>query len=120
MFHRLERLPNYGQLKVLRTLASVRECGTQMDNCLAKYRLADCRRQIFVTLDGDDGTPLAVGSFANGEWDAIRYKRNKDARGGGNRACGRGNSAAALPSATADDLQQFEAFLPALRVFLQA
>ena len=68
-------------------------------------------------LDGDDGNPLAVGSFVNGEWEAVRYANNRDARGGGNRACARG-SAAALPTAHKDDvLGQFDAFLPALQIF---
>ena len=119
VFVRLERLPDHGQLKVLRTLASVRECGIKMDNCLAwTIGLAEFSRQTFVKLDGDDGTPLAVGSFANGEWGEIRYKRNQDAKGGGNRACGRGTSTTALPAPENEDaLQQFEAFLPALRAF---
>ena len=72
-------------------------------------------------LDGDDGIPLAVSSFVNGEWDdqEIRYANNRDARGGGNRACGRG-SAAALPPANEDDiLGQFDAFLPVLQAFFR-
>ena len=110
IFAELDRLADRGQLKVLRTLASVRECGRQMNNCLAGYDLAQCGRHILVKLDGDDGIPLAVGSFVNGEWDQIRYANNRDARGGGNRACGRG-SAAALPTANEDDiLGQFDAF----------
>ena len=89
-----------------------------MNNCLADYNLAQCRRHILVKLDGDDGVPLAVGSFANGEWQEIRYANNEDARRGGNRACGRG-SAAALPPANTEEIlgQQFDAFLPALQAF---
>ena len=65
-FADLDRIADDGpQLKVLRTLASVRECGRQMNNCLADYDLAQCDRHILVKLDGDDGNPLAVGSFAN-------------------------------------------------------
>ena len=117
MFGDLDRLADHGQLKVLRTLASVRECGRQMDNCLAKYDLVQCGRQILVKLDGDDGIPLAVGSFANGEWEEIRYANNRDARGGGNRACAR-DSAAALPPANIEDaLDRFDAYLPALQAF---
>jgi len=118
-FVHLDRLADQGRLKVLRTEASVRECGDQMKNCLAGYDFAMCGSHILVKLDGDDGTPLAVGSFAeNGEWDQIRYAYNRDAKkGGGSRACGRG-SAAALPSASTDVVfQQFEAFLPALQAF---
>ena len=90
-----------------------------MDNCLAKYDLVQCGRQILVKLDGDDGIPLAVGSFANGEWEEIRYANNRDARGGGNRACARG-SAAALPPANTDDIDgQFYAFLPALQALIR-
>ena len=66
IFADLDRLADRGQLKVLRTLASVRECGRQMNNCLAYYDLAQCGRHILVKLDGDDGIPLAVGSFENG------------------------------------------------------
>ena len=118
MFADLDRLADRGQLKVLRTLASVRECGRQMNNCLANYGLAQCRRHILVKLDGDDGVPLAVGSFADGEWQGIRYANNGDARGGGNRACGRGSAAAAPRSAgTKGILGQFNAFLPALLAF---
>ena len=118
IFTDLDRLADRGQLKVLRTLASVQECGRQMNNCLADYGLAQCSRHILVKLDGDDGVPLAVGSFANGEWEEIRYANNGDARGGGNRACGRG-SAAALPPANSEEiLGQFDAFLPALQAFL--
>ena len=117
LFAELDRLADRGQLKVLRTLASVRECGRQLNNCLAGYNLAQCRRHILVKLDGDDGIPLAVGSFVNGEWEAVRYANNRDARGGGNRACARG-SAEALPTAHKDDvLGQFDAFLPALQIF---
>ena len=107
IFAELDRLADRGQLKVLRTLASVQECGRQMNNCLADYNLAQCRRYILVKLDGDDGAPLAVGSFANGEWEEIRYANNGDARGGGNRACGRG-SAALPPAKTEEVLGQFE------------
>merc|ERR1712194_836179 len=53
----------------------------QLNNCLAEYNLAQCRRHILVKLDGDDGIPLAVGSFVNGEWEAVRYANNRDARG---------------------------------------
>ena len=63
IFDDLDRLADRGRLKVLRTLASVQECGRQMSNCLANYDLAQCRRHILVKLDGDDGVPLAVGSF---------------------------------------------------------
>ena len=116
-FVHLDRLSDQGRLKVLRTEASVRECGDQMKNCLAGYDFAMCGSHILVKLDGDDGTPLAVGSFAeNGEWDQIRYAYNRDAKAGGSRACGRG-SAAALPPASTDVFQQFEAFLPALQAF---
>merc|ERR1712194_336478 len=55
MFAELDRLTDRGQLKVLRTLASVQECGRQLNNCLAGYNLAQCRHHIFVKLDGDDG-----------------------------------------------------------------
>ena len=90
-----------------------------MNNCLAEYNLVECRRHIFVKLDGDDGNPLAVGSFVNGEWEEVRYANNRDARGGGNRACARG-SAAALPTAHKDDiLGQFDAFLPALQALFR-
>ena len=104
---------------MLRTLASVRECGRQMNNCLAYYDLAQCDRHILVKLDGDDGIPLAVGSFANGAWEEIRYTNNIDARGGGNRACARGRSAAAAPPPAnkEDILGQFDSFLPALQAF---
>ena len=80
-----------------------------MNNCLADYGFTECRRHILVKLDGDDGVPLAVGSFANGEWQEIRYANNGDARRGGNRACGRG-SAAALPPANTEEIlgQQFD------------
>ena len=90
-----------------------------MNNCLAGYDLAQCGRHILVTLDGDDGIPVAVGSFKNGAWEEIRYANNIDARGGGNRACGRGSAAAALPPANKEEhnLAQFDAFLPALQVF---
>ena len=89
-----------------------------MNNCLAEYNLDQCRRHILVKLDGDDGIPLAVGSFVNGEWEAVRYANNRDARGGGNRACARG-SAAALPPANTEQriLDQFDAFLPAMQAF---
>ena len=120
IFDDLDRLADRGQLKVLRTLASVQECGRQMNNCLANYGLAQCRRHILVKLDGDDGVPLAVGSFANGEWEEIRYPNNGGARRGGSRACarGRGTAAAALRSAgTKGILGQFNAFLPALLAF---
>jgi len=116
IFADLDRLADHGQLKVLRTLASVQECGRQMNNCLQAYDLAQCSRHILVKLDGDKGVPLAVGSFANGEWEEIRYPNNGDSRGGGNRACGRGSAAAAPRSAgTKGILGQFNAFLPALR-----
>merc|ERR1712194_487833 len=120
-FADLDRLADIGQLKVLRTLASVQECGCQMNNCLAEYNIVECRHHILVKLDGDDGIPLAVSSFVNGEWEVqeIRYANNRDARGGGNRACARG-SAAALPPANKDDiLGQFDAFLPALQTFFR-
>jgi len=118
IFADLDRLADRGQLKVLRTLASVRECGRQMNNCLAYYDLAQCDRHILVKLDGDDGIPRAVGSFANGAWEEIRYENNRDARGGGNRACARGSAAAALPPANKEDiLAQFDALLPALQAF---
>ena len=45
-------------------------------------------------LDGDDGIPLAVSFFVNGEWEEVRYANNRDARGGGNRACARGSATA--------------------------
>ena len=61
IFPDLDRLADRGQLKGLRTLASVQECGRQMNNCLADYNLDQCRHNIFVKLDGDDGLPLAVG-----------------------------------------------------------
>ena len=119
IFADLDRLADRGQLKVLRTLASVRECGRQMNNCLANYDLAQCGRHILVKLDGDDGIPLAVGSFANDAWEAIRYENNRDARGGGNRACARGSAAAAPPPANEEEhnLAQFDSFLPALKAF---
>jgi hypothetical protein len=120
IFADLDRLADRGQLKVLRTLASVRECGRQMNNCLANYDLAQCDHHILVKLDGDDGIPLAVGSFENGAWEEIRYANiNRDARGGGNRACGRGSAAAALPPAKKEkhNLAQFDSFLPALKAF---
>ena len=37
MFVDLDRLADRGQLKVLRFLASVQECGRQMNNCLDGY-----------------------------------------------------------------------------------
>ena len=120
IFSDLDRLADRGQLKVLRTLASVQECGRQLNNCLADYDLAQCSCHILVKLDGDDGVPLAVGSFANGEWEEIRYPNNGGARRGGSRACarGRGTAAAALRSAgTKGILGQFNAFLPALLAF---
>jgi hypothetical protein len=120
IFADLDRLADRGQLKVLRTLASVQECGRQMNNCLAYYDLAQCGRHILVKLDGDDGIPLAVGSFKKGAWEEIRYANNRDERGGrGNRACGRGSAAAALPPANKEEhnLAQFDAFLPALQAF---
>jgi len=124
IFADLDRLADRGQLKVLRTLASVRECGRQMNNCLATYDLAQCDRRILVKLDGDDDIPLAVGSFANGAWEEIRYANNIDARGGGNRACGRGSTAAALPVPPANEeehnLAQFDTLLPALQAFQQS
>ena len=90
-----------------------------MSNCLAYYDLAQCGRHILVKLDCDDGIPLAVGSFAKGAWEEIRYANNRDARGGGNRACGRGSAAAAPPPANEEEhnLAQFDAFLPALQAF---
>ena len=98
-----------------------------MNNCLAGYDLAQCGRHILVKLDGDDGIPLAVGSFANGAWEEIRYANNYGTRttytnniaGGGNRACGRGSAAAAPPPANKEEhnLAQFDSFLPALKVF---
>ena len=125
IFADLDRLDDRGQLKVLRTLASVQECGRQMSNCLANYGLAHvrarrCSRHILVKLDGDDGLPLAVGSFANGEWPEIRYANNEDARRGGNRACGRGGAAALPPANREEILGQFDAFLPALQAFLHS
>ena len=117
IFSDLDRLADRGQLKVLRTLASVQECGRQMNNCLADYDLAQCRRHILVKLDGDDGVPLAVGSFANGEWQEIRYANNDDARRGGNRACGRGGAATLPPANSNEILGQFDAFLPSLQAF---
>ena len=123
IFADLDRLADRGQLKVLRTLASVRECGRQMNNCLANYDLAQCGRHILVKLDGDDGIPLVVGSFAKGAWKEIRYANNIDARQGrwqrGNRACGRGSAAAAPPPANKEEhyLAQFDSFLPALKAF---
>ena len=124
-FADLDRLADRGQLKVLRTLASVQECGRQMNNCLAGYDRDHCDLcrdgHIFVKLDGDDGIALAVGAFASGEWKEIRHANNRDARGGGNRACARGSAAAALPPANeefrAQYLAQFDAFLPALQAF---
>jgi len=120
IFSDLDRLADRGQLKVLRTLASVQECGRQMNNCLADYDLAQCRRHILVKLDGDDGhgVPLAVGSFANGDWEEIRDANVQDARRGGNRACGRGGAAALPPANSEEILGQFDAFLPALQAFL--
>ena len=117
IFADLDRLADHGQLKVLRTLASVQECGRQMNNCLADYDLAQCRRHILVKLDGDDGVPLAVGSFANGEWQEIRYANNGGARRGGNRACGRGGAAALPPANSEEILGQFDALLPSLQAF---
>ena len=94
---------------------------SEMNNCLANYDLAQCDHHILVKLDGDDGIPLAVGSFANGAWEEIRYENNRDARGGGNRACGRGSAAAAPPPANKEEsediLGQFDTFLPALQAF---
>ena len=117
IFNDLDRLADRGQLKVLRTLASVQECGRQLNNCLADYDLAQCSCHILVKLDGDDGIPLAVGSFANGEWEEIRYANDEDARRGGNRACGRSGSAALPPANSEEILGQFDAFLPALHAF---
>ena len=125
LFAHLNGLSDHGQLKVLRTQASVRECGFQMDNCLADYDIFTCGRKVLVKLDGLDGAPLAVGSFDYeeftygdgedgewGEWGEIRFANNQDA--GGNRACGRSYP----PPANADDiLDQFDAFLPALQGF---
>ena len=125
LFAHLNGLSDHGQLKVLRTQASVRECGFQMDNCLADYDIFTCGRQVLVRLDGQDGAPLAVGSFNYeeftygdvedgkwGEWGEIRFANNQDA--GGNRACGRSYP----PPANADDiLDQFDAFLPAMQAF---
>ena len=88
-----------------------------MDNCLANYGFTECRRHILVKLDGDDGVPLAVGSFANGEWEEIRYPNNGGARRGGSRACARGRAAALPPANTEEILGQFDAFLPALQAF---
>ena len=88
-----------------------------MNNCLADYNRAQCRRHILVKLDGDDGAPLAVGSFANGEWEEIRYANERDARNGGSRACARGRAAALPPANTEEILGQFDAFLPALQAF---
>ena len=48
--------------------------------CLMDYDLAQCGRHILVKLDGDDGIPRAVGSFANGAWQEIRYTNNVLAR----------------------------------------
>ena len=127
IFTDLNRFADRGKLKVLRTLASVQECGRQVNNCLQAYDLAQCSRHILVKLDGDKGVPLAVGSFANGEWQEIRYPNNGDSRGGGNRACGRGSAAAAPRSAgikgilgECSILGQFNAFLPALQAFTSA
>ena len=118
IFADLDRLADRGQLKVLRTLASVRECGHQMNNCLAGYDFAQCGRHILVKLDGDDGIdPLAVGSFENGEWKQIRYANSRGPRGGGNRACARGSSTTLPPANKEDILGQFDAFLPALQAF---
>ena len=91
-----------------------------MNNCLAKYGFTECRRHILVKLDGDDGhgVPLAVGSFANGDWEEIRDANVQDARRGGNRACGRGGAAALPPANSEEILGQFDAFLPALQAFL--
>ena len=85
-----------------------------MDNCLAKYDLVQCGRQILVKLDGDDGIPLAVGSFVNGEWEEIRYANNRDARGGGNRACARGSRQCSKYSTTCntEDIRSFPSLTP--------
>ena len=111
IFTDLDRLADRGQLKVLRTLASVRECGRQMNNCLAYYDLAQCDRHILVKLDGDDGIPRAVGSFANGAWQEIRYDNNLLPA----------LLALLLPRAASanqeDILGQFDSFLPALQEF---
>jgi hypothetical protein len=111
IFTDLDRLADRGQLKVLRTLASVRECGRQMNNCLAYYDLAQCDRHILVKLDGDDGIPRAVGSFANGAWQEIRYTNNFLPA----------LLALLLPRAASanqeDVLGQFDSFLPALQAF---
>ena len=59
MFDDLDRLAERGQLKVLRTLARVRECGRQMNNCLAGTTLMNMPPgHPLVKLDGADGVPL--------------------------------------------------------------
>jgi hypothetical protein len=112
-FGHLETLADCGQLKVLRSLASVLDCGDQMENCFRDWDLTSCGCQVLVKLEDDGRTPLAVGAFKNGGWDMIQH--NQVLRGG-NRACGRGD-ASALPPAYEEICHQFEPFLPALQAF---
>ena len=74
MFADLDRLAERGQLKVLRTLARVRECGRQMNNCLAEYNLDEYAAWTSARKDrrGRWRSTSAVSSFANGEWEESR------------------------------------------------
>ena len=112
-FGHLDTLADCGQLKVLRSLRSVLDCGVQMQNCFRDFDLTTCGCQVLVMLEDESGTPLAVGAFKNGGWDLIQH--NQVLRGG-NRACGRGD-ASALQSTYEATCQQFEPFVPALQEF---
>lgn len=112
-FGHLDTLADCGQLKVLRSLRSVLECGDQMQNCFRDFDHTACGCQVLVVLEDDSGTPLAVGAFKNGGWSLIQH--NQVLRGG-NRACGRGD-ASALPPTYEATCQQFEPFVPALQEF---
>ena len=112
-FGHLDTLADCGQLKVLRSLRSVLDCGDQMKNCFRDFDLTTCGCQVLVMLEDESGTPLAVGAFKNGGWDLIQH--NQVLRGG-NRACGRGD-ASALQSTYEATCQQFEPFVPALQEF---
>ena len=73
-FADLDRLADRGQLKVLRTLARVRECGRQMNNCLAEYNLDEYAAWTSARKDrrGRWRSTSAVSSFVNGEWEERR------------------------------------------------
>ena len=79
-FGHLDTLADCGQLKVLRSLRSVLDCGDQMQNCFRDFDLTTCGCQVLVMLEDESGTPLAVGAFKNGGWDLITAQPSVEGR----------------------------------------